>query len=134
MTTTAHQSSEQSDALRDALRALASGAAAPQRTVRPTGACRLDDRSSALTGLAALLATGGSEIAYDRRVSAALASGVSTDEIVAVLIEVAPTVGLARLVPAAVELASALGYDIDRALEEADHPNAADGSANERNA
>ncbi len=122
MTTTAHQPTEQSDALCDALRALASGAAAPQRTVRPTGACRLDDRSSALTGLAALLATGGSAIAYDRRVAAALASGVSKEQVVAVLIEVAPTVGLARLVTAAVELAWALGYDIDRALEEADAP------------
>jgi alkylhydroperoxidase/carboxymuconolactone decarboxylase family protein YurZ len=133
MTTTSHQLSEQSDALCDALRALASGVAAPQRTVRPTGAAReLDDRSSALTGLAALLATGGSAIAYDRRVAAALASGMSTEEIVAVLIEVAPTVGLARLVPAAVELAWALGYDIDRALEEADDPDASDRSAIER--
>jgi 4-carboxymuconolactone decarboxylase len=131
---TAHQPGEESDPLCNVLKALASGAAAPQRTIRPTGACRLDDRSSALIGLAALLATGGSEIAYDRRVAAALASGVSTEEIVAVLIEVAPTVGLARLVPAAIELASARGYDIDRALEEADDPNAADRSANERNA
>ena len=42
---------------------------------------------------------------------------MSAEEIVDVLIEVAETVGLARLVPAAVELASALGYDVDRALE-----------------
>ena len=135
MTTTAHQPSEKSHAPCDALRALASGAAAPRRAVQPEDCGPpLDDRSRALTGLAALLATSGSAIAYDRRVAAALASGVSKEEIVAVLIEVAPTVGLARLVPAAVELAWALGYDIDRALEEADDPDAADGSANERHA
>ena len=39
------------------------------------------------------------------------------EEIVDILIEVAPTIGLARLVPGAVELALALGYDIDRVLE-----------------
>ena len=47
----------------------------------------------------------------------ALAAGLTAEEIVDILIEVAPTIGLARLVPGAVELALALGYDIDRALE-----------------
>jgi hypothetical protein len=56
-----------------------------------------------------------------------------TDTLEDLSIEMA-AVGLARLVPAAIELASALGYDIDRALEEAGDPNAADRSANERNA
>ena len=57
---------------------------------------------------------------YERRVADALAAGVSAEEIVDILIEVAPTLGLARLVPCSVELALALGYDIDRALEEPD--------------
>jgi alkylhydroperoxidase/carboxymuconolactone decarboxylase family protein YurZ len=74
----------------------------------------------ALAGLGALLATGGSAGAYERRVAEALAAGVSAEEIVDILIEVAPTLGLARLVPGAVELGLALGYDIDRALEEPD--------------
>ena len=121
MSTTACQPGEQSDALRDVLRALASGAAAPRRTARPAGVPgRLDDRSRALAGLGALLAAGGSPSAHQGLVVDALAAGMSAEEIVDVLIEVAPTVGLARLVPAAVELARALGYDVDRALEYAD--------------
>ena len=127
MSTTAYQPGEQSDALCDVLGALASGAAAPQRTVRPAGVARpLDDRSRALAGLGALLATGGSSSAYERLVADALAAGMSAEEIVDVLIEVAPTVGLARLVPAAVELAWALGYDVDRALEDPDDVHDAD--------
>jgi alkylhydroperoxidase/carboxymuconolactone decarboxylase family protein YurZ len=127
VTTIAHQPSEQSDARCDALRALAGGAAASRRTVQLADVGPpLDDRSRALTSLAALLATGGSTIAYNRPVAAALAAGVSEEEIVAVLIEIAPTVGLARLVPAAFELAWALGYDIDRALEGPDDDHDAD--------
>jgi alkylhydroperoxidase/carboxymuconolactone decarboxylase family protein YurZ len=78
----------------------------------------LDDRSRALVGLGALLATGGGEGTYRRGVADALDAGVTQDEIVDTLIAVAPIVGLARLVPATIDLASALGYDIDRALEE----------------
>jgi alkylhydroperoxidase/carboxymuconolactone decarboxylase family protein YurZ len=123
MSTTPHPPGEQSDALCDVLDALASGAAAPQRTVRPAGVAReLDDRSRALAGLGALLAIGGSAPAYERLVADALAAGMSAEEVIDVLIEIAPNVGLARLVPAAVEVASVLGYDIDRALEEADDP------------
>jgi alkylhydroperoxidase/carboxymuconolactone decarboxylase family protein YurZ len=107
------------EALVDALRMLANGVVPPRRDVRPAGVGpRLDDRSRALAGLGALLATGGSAGAYERRVAEALAAGVSAEEIVDILIEIAPTLGLARLVPGAVELALALGYDIDRALEE----------------
>ena len=51
--------------------------------------------------------------------SMALASGATVDEIVGVLIAVAPTVGLARVVSAAPAVAAAIGYDIDAALEEA---------------
>ena len=80
----------------------------------------LDDRSRALALLGAVLATGGSPSAYERLVADALAAGVSAEEIIDILIEVAPTIGLARLVPCSVELALALGYDIDRALEEHD--------------
>ena len=117
MSSTACRPGEQSDALCDVLRELASGAA-PQRTVRPARVARQpDDRSRGLARLGALLARGGASSAYERLVADALAAGMSAEEIVDVLIEVAETVGLARLVPAAVELASALGYDVDRALE-----------------
>ena len=77
-----------------------------ERPVRPADVGpRLDDRSRALAGLGALLATGGSSSAYERLVADALAAGMSAEEIVDVLFEVAQTVGLARLVPAAIELA-----------------------------
>ena len=50
----------------------------------------------------------------------ALAAGATVDEIVGVLIAVAPNVGLARIVSAASEVALAIGYDIDAALESDD--------------
>jgi alkylhydroperoxidase/carboxymuconolactone decarboxylase family protein YurZ len=105
-------------ALGDTLRELAHGVVPPRQDLRPAGlGSPLDDRSRAIAGLGALLATGGSPSAYRRRVADALAVGVSAEEIVDILIDVAPTLGLARLVPGAVEIALALGHDIDRALE-----------------
>ena len=104
-------------ALCDVLSTLANGATASPRTDGSArGAGRLDDRSRAF-GAAALLRNGGSRSAYQRVVATALSSGMSAEEVVDVLIGVAPTVGLARLVPAAVELAAALGYDIDPVLK-----------------
>jgi alkylhydroperoxidase/carboxymuconolactone decarboxylase family protein YurZ len=102
----------------DTLRKLANGVVPPRQDARPADlGSPLDDRSRAIAGLGALLATGGSPSAYGRRVADALAVGVSAEEIVEILIDVAPTLGLARLVPGAVEIALALGHDIDRALE-----------------
>ena len=63
---------------------------------------------------------GGAPTAYQRCVTDALITHLAPEQIVDLLIEIAPTIGLARLVPAAVELASALGYDIDRDLEAPD--------------
>ena len=120
MSTTACQPGEQSDALCDVLRALASGAApstnSPAGGRRPSAGRPVEGVGQARSPPA----TGGSSSAYERLVADALAAGMSAEEIVDVLIEVAATVGLARLVPAAVELASALGYDVDRALEGTD--------------
>jgi hypothetical protein len=48
----------------------------------------------------------------------ALGAGATVDDIVGVLIAVAPTVGLARVVSAAPQLAAAIGYDVERAIEE----------------
>ena len=107
--------------LGDVLRRLADGIVPARRKRSPEGVDPpLDDRSTALVGLGALLAVGGRASAYERPVAAALAAGLTAEEIVDILIEVAPTIGLARLVPGAVELALALGYDIDRALEGGD--------------
>ena len=82
----------------------------------------LDDRTAALAGLAALLALRASGKTYHDCVDRALAAGASVDDVINTLKVVAPAVGLARLVSAASDVALALGYDIDGALEALDIP------------
>jgi len=77
----------------------------------------LDPKTHALLRLAASLAVDAAPSSYQSIVETAQAAGASVDEIVGCLIAVAPTVGLARVVSAAPELALALGYDVDAALE-----------------
>ena len=79
---------------------------------------RLDQKTHALVRLGASLAIDAAPSSYQSNVEVALAAGANIDEIVGTLIAVAPTVGLARVVSAAPELALALGYDVDAALEE----------------
>jgi alkylhydroperoxidase/carboxymuconolactone decarboxylase family protein YurZ len=83
----------------------------------------LDPKAHALVRLGALLALDAAPASYQSVVGAALASGATVEEIVGVLIAVAPTVGVARIVSAAPELALAVGYDIDSALERFDQGN-----------
>ncbi|MGB0099608.1 MAG: carboxymuconolactone decarboxylase family protein [Nocardioides sp.] len=80
---------------------------------RPPGSPRpvLDAKTRALVGLAALVATGGAEPSFGAQVDAAVAAGASDPEMVGVLVEVIPVVGLPRAVAAASALALALGYD-----------------------
>ena len=78
---------------------------------------RLDQKTHALVRLGASLAIDAAPSSYQSNVEVALAAGANIDEIVGTLIAVAPTVGLARVVSAAPELALALGYDVDAALE-----------------
>jgi 4-carboxymuconolactone decarboxylase len=77
----------------------------------------LDARTYTLVRLAALHGVKGAPASYQCLVSEALAAGASVDEIVGTLAAVAPLVGVARAVAAAPELALALGYDVDAALE-----------------
>ena len=63
------------------------------------------------------LAIDAAPSSYQSVVETALAAGATVDEVVGTLIAVAPTIGLARVVSAAPELALALGYDVDAALE-----------------
>jgi 4-carboxymuconolactone decarboxylase len=84
----------------------------------------LDPKTHALVRLGALVALDASPSSYQWHASMALAAGATVDEIVGVLIAVAPNVGLTRIVSAAPEVALAIGYDIDAALEaedEAEH-------------
>jgi 4-carboxymuconolactone decarboxylase len=87
------------------------------RTLHPS--C-LDQKTHALVRLGATLALDAAPSSYQSAAELALAAGASIDEIVGTLIAVAPTLGLARVVSAAPELALALGYDVDAAIESRD--------------
>lgn len=80
-------------------------------------ASRLDSKTHALVRIGALLAVDAAPSSYQSGVEAAFAAGATEDEVVGTVVAVAPTVGLARIVSAAPELALALGYDVDAALE-----------------
>ena len=78
----------------------------------------LDPKTLALARLAALVAVGGSGPSFGAHADAAVSAGASAAEIVEVLVGVVPTVGLPRAVAAAPKLGTALGYDINSALED----------------
>jgi len=77
----------------------------------------LDPKTLALARLAALIAVGGAVPSYGTETNSAVTAGASAAEIVDVLVGVVPVVGLPSVVAAAPSLAMALGYDVDRALE-----------------
>lgn len=104
-------------ALCDAAAAAATLAGAVPRSHDGDAPAGLDGRSLALTRLAGLIAVSSSTASYQWCVADAIAAGASDDDIVAVLVNVAPVVGTARVVAAAADLALALGYDLDSAFE-----------------
>jgi 4-carboxymuconolactone decarboxylase len=77
----------------------------------------LDPKTVALARLAALVAIGGAVPTYSALTDAAIGLGATPDEIVEVLVAIVPTVGLPRAVSAAPQVAMALGYDVEGALE-----------------
>ncbi len=81
-------------------------------------AARLDARTGALVRLGALVAIDAPAATFQCSVDAALASGATPDEVVDVLLTVAPLIGSARVTAAAPKLAFAVGYDVDAALEQ----------------
>lgn len=83
-------------------------------------AAGLDGRSFALVRLGALLALDAASSSYQATVASALAAGATTEEVVGVLVAVAPVVGTARVVAAAPEIGIALGYDVEAAFEDLD--------------
>jgi len=80
----------------------------------------LDGRSLALVRLGGSIAVGTVGLVLRQRVTAALETGVTFDEVVGSLLALAPSIGAERLVVIAPELARALDYDIDAALERLD--------------
>jgi alkylhydroperoxidase/carboxymuconolactone decarboxylase family protein YurZ len=77
----------------------------------------LDPKTLALVRIAALVAVGGAVPSYGAQADAAVSAGATAAEIVDVLVGVVPVVGLPCVVAAAPNLAMALGYDTDDALE-----------------
>ena len=86
----------------------------------PAAASALEPKTAALLQVAVLVAIGSSAVCLEWTAGRALAAGATEDEIADVLLAIAPVAGLGRIVAAAPEVATALGYDIAAALEESD--------------
>ena len=82
----------------------------------------LDDKTAALVRVGALAAIGAPEVCLEWSSSQALAAGASEEEITAVLLAIAPMIGLGRMAGAAPGVAGAFGYDIEAAPEAPDGP------------
>jgi alkylhydroperoxidase/carboxymuconolactone decarboxylase family protein YurZ len=83
-------------------------------------ASALDLKTAALLQLGASVAIGSPAVCLEWSAARAMAAGASEEEISDVLLAIAPVTGLGRVVAAAPEVATALGYDIAAALEEPD--------------
>ena len=73
----------------------------------------LDPKTHAMVRLAALVALDAAPASFVWQVGVGLESGVTPEEMVGMLIALAPTVGFASIVSSAPELALALGIDIE---------------------
>ena len=76
----------------------------------------LEPKIAALLQLGILVATGSPAVCLEWSTARALAAGATEDEIADVLLAIAPVTGLGRVVCAAPDVATALGYDIGAAL------------------
>jgi 4-carboxymuconolactone decarboxylase len=75
----------------------------------------LDPKMQALVGLGALLSVDAAAVSVRLAVDLAHRAGATEDEIVGVLLAIAPAVGHARTVAVAPRLALALGYGVEDA-------------------
>ena len=66
------------------------------------------------------MAVGSPTVCLEWSIGRALAAGATEDEIADVRLSIAPVAGLGRIVCAAPDVATALGYDVAAALEEPD--------------
>src|SRR5215471_3420956 len=82
------------------------------------GASALDAKTAALLQVAVSVAIGSSPVCLQWGAARALAAGATKDEITDVLLAIVPVAGLGRVVSAATEVATALDYDVDSALEQ----------------
>jgi alkylhydroperoxidase/carboxymuconolactone decarboxylase family protein YurZ len=87
-----------------------------------SGTWALHPKTAALLQLGASVATGAPPVCVAWSTSRALAAGATDEEITDKLLAIAPVTGLGRVVCAAPDVAAALGYDIEAALEDPDGP------------
>jgi len=80
----------------------------------------LDPKIAALAQIGALVGIGSPTACLQWSTAQALAAGATEDEITGVLLAVAPVAGLGRVVGAVTDVAAALGYDVEAALEDPD--------------
>lgn len=73
----------------------------------------LDPRTYSLVNVAALIALDAAPASYIWQIGLALDSGVTQEEILGLLVALGPTVGNAKIVAAAPEIALALGIDLE---------------------
>jgi len=78
----------------------------------------LDAKTAALLQVAVSVALGSSAVCLQWSAARALAAGATKDEITDVLLAMVPVAGLGRVVSAAPQVADALEYDVEAALEE----------------
>jgi 4-carboxymuconolactone decarboxylase len=86
------------------------------------GTPALDSTTVALLRVGVSVAMGSPGDSIGWSATRALAAGASADQIADVLMAIAPVAGLGRITAAVPNLATALGYDIEAALEELDDP------------
>ena len=86
------------------------------------GTPALDPKTAALLQLGASVAAGAPGVCLEWSTARALAAGATDEEIADALLAIAPVAGLGRVVCAAPDVATALGYDIAAALEDPDDP------------
>lgn len=77
----------------------------------------LDDRTTALVRVASLAAAGGPVGTFRWTIQDALEAGADEDDVVAVLLAIAPLIGVVRVAAIAPTVALALDYDLEAALE-----------------
>jgi alkylhydroperoxidase/carboxymuconolactone decarboxylase family protein YurZ len=77
----------------------------------------LGAKTTALVRLGALVGADAAPATLQWAVEAALAAGARDEEVIRTLVAVAPIVGLASVVSAAPDVAIALGYPVESALE-----------------
>ena len=95
------------------------------RRVGTDSGTELDSRIELLVRLGALLAVEAATPSLREVVEKASAAGVTTNEIVGVLVCVGPTIGVASMVASASKLATVIGYD----LEEGHDPEPSDATS-----